>query len=94
MCSKIGNGHLPRGYSFGVDSLCQTMAALLRHVHPGLDEIARQLRLSPRNLQRRLFEHGLSHSELADQVRREHACRWLRRERTAISDIAGHLGYA
>jgi AraC-like DNA-binding protein len=59
-----------------------------------LDGIATQLATSPRSLQRRLAEAGLSFSQLTEQVRRELAERYLQDASMNLTDIAFLLGYS
>lgn len=72
----------------------RTIAALLETGHPTLEEVARRLHVSPRTLQRRLSDHGFTHSELVDEVRLSYAMRWIRNTPMPIAVIAERLGYA
>ena len=58
------------------------------------DEIARQLGLHPRTLQRRLAEEGTSCQDLVDRERRDSAARYLADPRFELSQVAALLGYA
>jgi AraC-like DNA-binding protein len=49
--------------------------------------------LTPRQLQKRLAEQGLSFTELVEEVRRERALRLLRDTDRSIGDIAQDCGY-
>jgi AraC-like DNA-binding protein len=48
----------------------------LRGGSPSLERVAKQLAMSPRTLQRRLREHGLSYADLLDSTRAAAAKRW------------------
>ena len=50
--------------------------------------------LSVRSLQRRLSQHGLSHSQIVDQARYQAATRLLEASESRITDIGFELGYA
>ncbi len=56
-------------------------------------DIAVSLCTSPRTLQRRLAEEGVSLKALQNDVRRELVLGLLRRESTTVSEIAQRLGY-
>jgi AraC-like DNA-binding protein len=51
------------------------------------------LRASPRTVQRRLQELGLTHRELVDQVRRALAPRLLATPRLSLTEVAYLLGF-
>lgn len=67
---------------------------LLPAGHPSLKLVAAQLGISPRTLQRRLAENGLSHSQLVHQARLTIACQRLAQEGVNISEIASDTGFA
>ena len=66
----------------------------LRGGHASLERIADQLSMSGRTLQRKLREHGTSHQELLDQMRRELAMRYLQEREMAICEVAYLLGFS
>ena len=70
------------------------IAGRLRQPPVELDGVAAQLATSPRSLQRRLAESGLSFSQLVEQVRRELAEQYLRDAAMNLTDIAFLLGYS
>jgi AraC-like DNA-binding protein len=80
------------------DSLAErTRAALvdgLRTDRTGVGDLARQLRMSARTLQRRLHAEGTSHAELLDEVRRELALRYVKDRSLSLSEVAFLLGFA
>jgi len=67
-------------------------AALPRPV--SLEEVARDLLLSPRTLHRRLHEEDSSFHAIKDAVRRDLALARLEKTRQSIAQIASDLGYA
>jgi AraC-like DNA-binding protein len=60
---------------------------------PSIDAAANQLGVSPRTLQRRLSQRGISFRELTGVARFKHACHLLAQGNAAIADIAEQLGY-
>jgi len=71
----------------------------LIHEHLGtgratLEELAREMKMPTRTLQRRLESEGLNLRMLIDQVRRAKAEKWLRETSMALVDIAAALGFA
>jgi AraC-like DNA-binding protein len=70
------------------------IAASLQQHGASLQDVARQLRVSARSLQRHLAEIGTSYSELVTQVRLDTACRLLIESSERMSQIALRLGYA
>lgn len=60
---------------------------------PGIAEVARELRLSPRTLQRRLTGDGLSFQQLLQEARRELARHYLLHSELELTETAYLLGY-
>jgi AraC-like DNA-binding protein len=60
----------------------------------GLEEVARALAVPTRTLQRRLQEEGTSFEDVADDLRRKLAERYLRERRIGIQETAFLLGYS
>ena len=58
-----------------------------------IGDVAHLLQTSPRTLQRRLKEAGVSYSDLVEHCRREKSCQALIFSRDSIQDIAVSLGY-
>jgi AraC-like DNA-binding protein len=56
-------------------------------------ELAIQLNLSMRSLQRRLAQEGSSYSEIVLRVKNRLACEWLRNTNEPIGAIAKALGF-
>jgi AraC-like DNA-binding protein len=69
------------------------IAPLLPHGKAGIVEIARQLGMSPRTLERRLSSEGLTFGGILSELRCDLARRYLREEDLPISKIAWLLGY-
>lgn len=61
---------------------------------PTLDDMARQLNVSARTLDRYLEQEGASYRELATRTRNERAKRLLDGGKFAVSEIAYQLGYS
>jgi len=60
---------------------------------PSVEKIARELSVSPRTLQRRLEEHGVSYQTLLDEVRHTTALRLLQAKEVDMSEVAFLLGF-
>ncbi len=74
----------------------QVKAALKRMLagrRPAMQEVARELRLSPRTLQRRLTEEGLTFQRLLEDARRELARHYLLHSSLELNETAYLLGY-
>jgi len=70
-----------------------TVMRRMRGEKPSVEKIARELSMSPRTLQRRLMEHGVSYQTLLDQVRHTTALSLLRAKTVDVSEIAFLLGF-
>ena len=66
---------------------------LLAGRRPGIEDVAKELRLSPRTLQRRLAGDGLSFQQLMQEARRELARHYLLNSAIALNETAYLLGY-
>ncbi|GGA93874.1 hypothetical protein GCM10011511_16470 [Puia dinghuensis] len=60
---------------------------------PSLQQVAANLHLSTRSLQRRLKEEGVSYGELAESVRKATAMHYLRSSDYPLKEISFMLGY-
>jgi AraC-like DNA-binding protein len=60
---------------------------------PSVDKVAREMRMSPRTLQRRLGELGSSYQVLLDDVRRDASRRLLATTDLDAAEIAFLLGF-
>ncbi len=76
-----------------VSTLRDRLSETLGSGRCSMQEIARDFNLSPRSLQRRLSDEGLTFKELLDKHRRERAFRMLYEGERNISIIAYSLGY-
>lgn len=86
-------GELRRGQSV-LDRARLELARQLPEQGPDLQAIASALALSPRTLQRRLREGGLSFSQLVDETRQQLALRYLRDPALELADIAFLVGFS
>ena len=66
---------------------------LLAGQRPGIQDLARELHLSTRTLQRRLTEQGATFQRLVDEARRELARHYLLHSSRELNEIAYLLGY-
>jgi AraC-like DNA-binding protein len=80
------------------DSLIERLRAIIKQQLSGgdasLERVAQQLGMSGRTLQRKLRDHGSSHQELLDEMRRDLAMRHLREPEMAICEVAYLLGFS
>jgi AraC-like DNA-binding protein len=77
-----------------ISNIRAVIAQLLPGGHPTLVMVAEQLDTSPRTLQRRLAESGLTHSQLVHQARLGRAMQLLTQQNLHISEIARETGFA
>jgi AraC-like DNA-binding protein len=66
---------------------------LLAGQRPGIQDLARELHLSARTLQRRLAEQGITFQRLLEEARRELARHYLLHSSVELSETAYLLGY-
>ncbi len=79
------------------NSVSERTLRLLRKLegqYPQMPQIAAMLNLSPRTYRRRLDEERQSFQRLLDQVRAEHATRYLQNKRLPLSSIAYLVGFS
>ena len=69
------------------------MKQLLAGQRPGIHDLARELHLSTRTLQRRLTEQGITFQRLLDEARRELARHYLLHSSRELNETAYLLGY-
>jgi len=77
-----------------IDQIRAIIGVELRHGDTSLDRVAERLDTSGRTLQRKLRDHGTSHQELLDQMRRDLAMRYLAEPHMAICEVAYLLGFS
>lgn len=70
------------------------VAARLPAGPPPLEQVARELHLTGRSLQRRLKAQGQGYAGLVDEVRRELALRYVADRRLALGEVAYLLGFS
>jgi AraC-like DNA-binding protein len=70
-----------------------TLKRLLAGQRPGIREVARELHLSTRTLQRRLTEDGVTFQQLMEEARRELARHYLVHSSLELNETAYLLGY-
>lgn len=78
------------------DSVALQTLRLLRKLegqYPQMPQIASMLNLSPRTYRRRLQQEARSFQDLLDQVRAEHATRYLENSRLPLTSIAYLVGF-
>jgi AraC-like DNA-binding protein len=75
------------------DQVKAILKRLLAGRRPAVQEVARELRLSPRTLQRRLTEEGLTFQQLLEDARRELARHYLLHSSLELTETAYLLGY-
>jgi AraC-like DNA-binding protein len=69
------------------------LKGLLAGRRPGMQDVARELRMSARTLQRRLAEDGATFQQLTEQARRELARHYLLHSSLELNETAYLLGY-
>lgn len=77
-----------------VDQVRTELANCLKHGDPTIEQIAENLHITPRTLQRRLKESGTTYKVLVDVMRKGLAARYLRESKFGVSEIAYLLGYS
>ena len=70
------------------------VARQLRGGDPSVQATAKALGLTPRTLQRRLNDEGVSYQVVVDQLRAELAARYLETEGLSVTEVAFLLGYS
>ncbi|MFB7722882.1 AraC family transcriptional regulator ligand-binding domain-containing protein [Nocardia sp. NPDC056100] len=74
-------------------TLHDTVIGALRDGDTSLEEAARRLQISPRTLQRRLYELGTSWRQEVESVRRDNAIQLMRHTDLPVQSVAARLGY-
>lgn len=91
IAAQLAQQTAPSSISESVSRLLSRQPDLLR---ASTSEIANQLQLHPRSLQRRLQQEGQSLQQLLDSTRCREAQRQLRDSDIALDDLADTLGYS
>lgn len=71
----------------------QQLRRLLAGRRPALQEVAQELGVSPRTLQRRLTDAGITFQQLLEETRRELARRYLKQRAMELNETAFLLGF-
>lgn len=77
-----------------ISSLERVVLARLPRGTPQIEQIARNLGVSKRTLQRRLEEEGLTFRGLVDRVRRTTALKLLSQDGASMGDVSSRVGYS
>ena len=85
---------LSRGEARLADKLKSLIRARLDDGKLGLDDVAAELKMPVRTLQRRLEESGLNFRLMVEDVRRTTAEQYLRDTRMSLAEMATALGFA
>src|SRR5271166_6069211 len=75
------------------DQVKQTLKRLLAGQRPTIQEVAQELNLSARTLQRRLTEGGVTFQQVLEEARRELARHYLLQSSLELNETAYLLGY-
>jgi len=75
------------------DQVKQTLKRLLAGQRPTIQEVAQELNLSARTLQRRLTEAGVTFQQVLEEARRELARHYLLQSSLELNETAYLLGY-
>jgi AraC-like DNA-binding protein len=76
------------------DQVARVLSRKLKGSVPALHEVARELSMSSRNLQRTLRDAGTSYQSLLDDVRRDLAIRHLANPATSAGQVGFLLGFS
>jgi AraC-like DNA-binding protein len=76
------------------NQVARVLAEKLKGKAPNIQEVARDLAMSSRNLQRTLRESGTTYQVLLDEVRRDVAIRHLANPSTSVSQVGFLLGFS
>ena len=77
-----------------IDLARATITKELRRGDASLEQVAAEMGMSSRTVQRKLRQHGTSHQKLLDEVRKDLAVRFLREPEMAICEVAYLLGFS
>ena len=75
------------------DQVKATLKRILAGQRPSIEEVARELSLSARTLQRRLSERGITFQQVLEEARRELAHHYLLQSSLELNETAYLLGY-
>jgi AraC-like DNA-binding protein len=77
-----------------IDNARTVITSELNGGNPSLENVAAQLGLSERTLQRKLQQLGTSHNDLVEEIRRDLAMRYLKEPNMAICEVAYLTGFS
>jgi AraC-like DNA-binding protein len=77
-----------------VEDIRRAVLAALPTRQLDAEDVARELGLTKRTMQRRLFDQGVTYSALVDDVKCEQAAHWLRGTEMSILEVGAFLGYS
>jgi AraC-like DNA-binding protein len=77
-----------------ITSVRDKICSILDDSQPTLENVAAQLQLGPRTLQRRLRKSGRSFHQVLEEARHDLALRHLADPKLTVTDVALRLGYA
>ncbi|HEX2831276.1 MAG TPA: AraC family transcriptional regulator [Burkholderiales bacterium] len=77
-----------------LDTVRRAIGESLESGDARLESVAAKLATSPRTLERRLKEHGISYRELVSETRRHYAVGYLQDAKHTVTEIAFRLGYS
>jgi len=86
-------GHLQREPSGTVVDVRHAIGRTLPDTTPTLSSVGRSLGMSPRTLQRRLSERGVTFGQILDSVRRDAAINAIARPGTSVNEVALSCGF-
>jgi len=84
---------LPRSSNIE-QSVRKSIVRLIRDGEPQLEQVAKELHMTPRTLRRRLDEEGLHYRALLDNIRKHLAENYLLDPRLRVNEISQLLGYS
>ncbi|MFF3015653.1 AraC family transcriptional regulator ligand-binding domain-containing protein [Streptomyces sp. NPDC057939] len=76
------------------DRFRMVLATAFREDAVSLERVARRLALSPRTLQRRLWENGTTWREQVESIRQQHTLDLLRTTDLPLQSVAGRVGFS
>ena len=80
--------------AFSIIEIRKAVDELLGDCYPAVDIVAREMGVSPRTLQRRLVDKGLTYSMIVQQVRLVRTCELLAKGDKPIWKIAQNTGFS
>lgn len=85
---------LPHDWELFANKVEGMVLVMMPFSFPTQERVAKELMLSPRTLQRYLFESGTTFNEIRDKVRAKLAAKYLRQSSLTIVQISELLGYS